>query len=460
LLSLLAEGREIGRNANALFQSAWPRALSDEKNRQDDQRRRSMSWLFVALGTGLLSAGLFLTAQRRDQVRLREQETALVQVQSASSAADSELFARTQSERRMAVELALLSLENRSLVDSIRSSLLLGDNALRVRQANVAARRRFGFGDVVGRTLGEVAELAALVAALGGEAVMLESLSKGVPLQLPELRVDAGGQTFWLFLTFTPYLDEAGKTRGFILIADDISPLISARERLMQTERLAAMGRISAQVTHEVRNPLSALALNADLLSDEIDAMATGGGSAPEAKTLLAAITREVERLTAVTEEYLGLARLKAPTLTRESLNQLVSELNTFLGEEFRARQIASRLVLHEPDPQVLVDAGQLRQALLNVLKNAVEAMPNGGELTIATVLRGGRAEIDVRDRGGGIPGHVQARIFDPFYTTKNGGTGLGLPITQQIVAEHGGEVSCVSVPGEGTTITVSLPAA
>jgi two-component system NtrC family sensor kinase len=220
-------------------------------------------------------------------------------------------------------------------------------------------------------------------------------------------------------------------------------------EALLRSERLAAIGRIAAQITHEIRNPLSSISLNAEEL----------GERAPQARDLCDAIVREVDRLTAITEEYLRFARLPKPQLQRADLNDTVRDLVEFVRPELDASGVELTLSLSPELPRVLADVAQLRQLLLNLLRNAREAMPSGGALRITT--RGGEnsVEVEVRDSGHGIPRERLARIFDPFFTTKERGTGLGLAMAQEIAQEHAGQLSCESVPGEGTAFTLRLPA-
>jgi len=220
-------------------------------------------------------------------------------------------------------------------------------------------------------------------------------------------------------------------------------------EALLRSERLAAIGRIAAQITHEIRNPLSSISLNAEEL----------GERAPEARELCDAIVREVDRLTAITEDYLRFARLPKPQLQRADLNETVRDLLEFVRPELDAAGVEVTLSLAPELPRVLADVAQLRQLLLNLLRNAREAMGSGGALSVAT--RGGEnaVEIEVRDSGPGIPEGRLARIFDPFFTTKERGTGLGLAMAQEIAQEHGGQLSCESKPGRGTAFTLRLPA-
>jgi two-component system NtrC family sensor kinase len=220
-------------------------------------------------------------------------------------------------------------------------------------------------------------------------------------------------------------------------------------EALLRSERLAAIGRIAAQITHEIRNPLSSISLNAEEL----------GERAPQARELCEAIVREVDRLTAITEEYLRFARLPRPQLQRADLNETVRDLLDFMRPELDAAGVDVTLSLSPSLPRVPADVAQVRQLLLNLLRNAREAMASGGSLRIATRPVRTGVEIEVRDTGPGIPPERLARIFDPFFTTKERGTGLGLAMAQEIAQEHGGQLSCDSAPGRGTTFILRLPA-
>jgi signal transduction histidine kinase len=408
-----------------------------------------------------LIAGAFVVSQqtKRQAVALSNAEAAVGSLSQSRTQAEAERDQLRQAERRASLELALLRLEQKSLTESMRSALLVCDTTLIVRLANHVARETFALDEgQIGRSLLDLPALAALVNGIGGISALSRLLTEATRIEVAELRDDRPSGTRWFYASVTPYVDETGHVRGLILIADDITQAIETRGRLMQTERLAAMGRLSAQVTHEIRNPLSAIALNADLLEDEIADLGRGAGDAAEAKQLLSAISREVERLTEVTDEYLRLARLRPPAMHSEDVNQLLVELIDFMGEDLRHRKITARVELDAQDARVLADAAQLRQAFMNIVKNSMESMPAGGELYVRTRREHERILVEVKDNGVGIPEHVLTRIFDPFYTTKEGGTGLGLPITQQIVAEHGGELTAESSQGGGTRICVVFP--
>jgi signal transduction histidine kinase len=229
------------------------------------------------------------------------------------------------------------------------------------------------------------------------------------------------------------------------------------RDELRRAERLAAVGRISAQITHEIRNPLNAIGLNAELLAEEL---AQSRSAPPEAVTLVAAISREVDRLNGVAEEYLRFARPPRLSPGRHDLNEILASLLDFLAPELQAAGVEVVRALAPGPLPVRGDEGQLRAVFLNLLRNSREAMPGGGRITVRTARRGGTIEAGVADTGGGIPPGDLTRVFEPFYSTKERGTGLGLAFAQQVVSEHGGEIGCDSAVGRGTTFTLRLPAA
>jgi two-component system, NtrC family, sensor kinase len=224
-------------------------------------------------------------------------------------------------------------------------------------------------------------------------------------------------------------------------------------EALLRSERLAAIGRIAAQITHEIRNPLNSISLNAEELQERL------GAESSSARELCDAIAREVDRLTGITEEYLRFARLPKPQMQGADLNDTVRELLDFVRPELDAARVSLQLTLSPELPRVHADVAQLRQLLLNLLRNAREAMPGGGALQVTTRGGEGSVAVEVRDTGHGIPPERLQRIFDPFFTTKERGTGLGLAMAQEIAQEHGGQLSCDSEVGRGTAFTLRLPA-
>jgi signal transduction histidine kinase len=247
--------------------------------------------------------------------------------------------------------------------------------------------------------------------------------------------------------------DELGLlAREFNAMAASLS---RQQDELRRGERLAAVGRISAQITHEIRNPLNAIGLNAELLAEEL---AKTRDAPADASQLVASISREVDRLEAVAEGYLHFARLPKPSLARIDLNEVAEGLLGFLGPELQAGGVEVERELAPVPLPLRGDEGQLRAVLLNLVRNSREAMPSGGRVTLRTRRDRDAVVAEVADTGGGIPPGDLTRIFEPFYSTKERGTGLGLAFALQVVKEHGGTIRCESAAGRGTTFTIRLP--
>ncbi len=235
-----------------------------------------------------------------------------------------------------------------------------------------------------------------------------------------------------------------------------VSAVARAQSRALSNERLAAIGKMAAHVTHEIRNPLSSISLNIEMLEEEL----AKEGARGEARGLLGAITREVERLGHLSEEYLRVARLPSPRMEAENVATAVRDIVAFARPEIERAGCSLELHVADSLPPALFDEAQLRQALLNLLRNAREAMANGGPIDVRVSAEGMSVVVSVEDRGGGIPEEIRARVFDPFFSTKGEGTGLGLAITRQIVEAHGGEITCEPREGGGTRFRIALPIA
>ena len=246
--------------------------------------------------------------------------------------------------------------------------------------------------------------------------------------------------------------DEIGDlAREFDAMADAIQ---EREQRLIRSERLATVGRMAAHIAHEVRNPLSSIGLNAELLGDEI------AERGEEARRLVTSIIGEVDRLTEITETYLRFARLPRPKLDRENVGAVIVSVVDMSRGELAQGGIDVTVDIAPGLPDIAADESQLRQALINLIRNAREAMAGSvsRRLEIAARVAGDRIVITVHDSGPGIGAANMGKIFDPFFSTKERGTGLGLALVQHIVVDHGGQIEVASPPGEGTTFTLTLP--
>lgn len=261
----------------------------------------------------------------------------------------------------------------------------------------------------------------------------------------------------YLQLYTFPLPGQNGEIQEVVEYVKDVTAEKILQQQIIQSERLAVVGKMSANVAHEIKNPLGTIVLNAELLEDELSRL--GPAETEEARQLLGVIKSEVDHLLEVIEEYLQFARLPKLKMELGNINEVVSNLLFFLKEEAHERNVVIQEELANILPSVLMDGKQLRQALLNIIKNSFEAMPTGGKLTVSTYHKDGRVEITIADTGRGIPEENLDLIFTPFFSTKHGGTGLGLSITSHIIQEHQGSINVKSYVDLGTVFTISLPA-
>jgi len=235
-----------------------------------------------------------------------------------------------------------------------------------------------------------------------------------------------------------------------------LTRLQTAQQELLLADRMATVGRLSLKMAHEVRNPIAAIGLNAELLGDIVGGR--GEAEMVEAKGLVVAIRDQVGALDALTEEYLAFARFPRAQFEEDSVNDMVGAVTEFVRPLAARQGITLDVSTDATVPPMTIDRTLLRQAVLNLIKNGLEAVSQGGALTVTTRRLDDTVEIAVTDNGPGISAEVGERLFEQFFTTKPQGTGLGLSITRQIAEEHGGQVRWSSRPGEGTTFMIALP--
>jgi two-component system NtrC family sensor kinase len=236
-------------------------------------------------------------------------------------------------------------------------------------------------------------------------------------------------------------------------LADANARLQSAQAQLVQSEKLASVGQLTAGIVHDVKNPLAVIKGLAEELHQE-------EGLDPLARDQLSTIRDSASRASAIVGDLLKFARQSTPELRRKDLRETI-EASVRLTE-YLIRKANVEVSIDMPDEAVLVtyDATQIEQVLINLFTNAVQAMPNGGSLQIILGRAEGAVAIAVQDTGSGIPPENLSRIFDPFFTTKTEteGTGLGLSVSFGIISQHGGRIDVESKVGFGTTFTVLLP--
>jgi signal transduction histidine kinase len=230
--------------------------------------------------------------------------------------------------------------------------------------------------------------------------------------------------------------------------------LVETHKRLVTQERIAALGRAAAQVAHEVKNPLAGLLL----YSLHLKSKATNFS---ESETYLVdKIVETINHLISRVEQIMGYARPVSLTLRPGNVSQFVKDILDLLKPQLTANKVEVRLSLGQQPAYAMVDESSVRGALMNLILNAIEAMPEGGVLNVAIDRTDEMLRLEITDTGRGIAEEEVKKIFEPFYTTKAQGLGLGMPYAKKIIDQHGGTMSLDSRPGEGATISVTLPTA
>jgi signal transduction histidine kinase len=267
----------------------------------------------------------------------------------------------------------------------------------------------------------------------------------------------------WLLTAFRSshyHLEQTVERRTAALRAE-----MEERKRLeqanLQAERLAVVGSMAAQVAHEIRNPLGSISLNLDLIGQELNVSANSNGRSPaECQVLLREMRSQVLRIRQVLQEYLRFARMPKSERAVVSLKGFLEEKLNFLQPLLDQKHVDLRSRLDPNLPPVYVDAEQLWEAFLNLIGNALDAMPDGGNITVSAQRNRGEALVSISDSGRGMTEEEARNLFVPFFTTKSDGTGLGLAYAQRVVNEHGGKIDCATAPGKGSTFSIQLPLA
>ncbi|MGB2689533.1 MAG: response regulator [Desulfobacterales bacterium] len=248
-------------------------------------------------------------------------------------------------------------------------------------------------------------------------------------------------------------LFENGEIIGAIELSRDITADINTRQAMMQQDKLASIGRLSAGVAHEINNPLTTILTTAMLIQEDID---PDNPMYEELET----ITNETLRCRKIVASLLDFARQTKPAKKHHNINDIIAECVGLTRKQAEFKDVQILKALSEKVPKLLLDKEQIQQALINLILNATDATDPGGKITVSTAFSPGNqfVNIKVSDTGKGIAAEVVDKIFEPFFTTREIGTGLGLAITHGIIGRHGGDIRVQSRPGQGTTFTIRLP--
>lgn len=326
------------------------------------------------------------------------------------------------------------------------------DEDHRVVFFNKAAERIFGYekNEVLGRDLGLIMSSAC---SADHRAAVTRYTETGVPSRIGHeteiLATRKSGETFPALISFS-VIDLEGRLY-FTGIVRDLTETKILQEKLIRSERLAALGQSVAEITHEIKNPLASIGGFAQQLRRTV--------TDEKGLQKLKIITDEISRLERLLADLRDFYAVSSVTTEEVDLENLFEEILSLLKKDCSEREVEIRLQVDERAKAVNADPGKLKQVLLNLFKNSMDAMESGGVLTITARPAGEKVEIVVSDNGCGIPAADRDSIFSPFFTTKSHGTGLGLAISKRIVEQHlEGSLEVESDEGKGTAFTVTLP--
>ncbi|MEN8200475.1 MAG: ATP-binding protein [Thermodesulfobacteriota bacterium] len=274
---------------------------------------------------------------------------------------------------------------------------------------------------------------------------------QGIPVQKEVQLLSAAGVSHTLQLSRLAIIDKDDRYVGTLLMMQDLSQVKRLEEDLRKSERLAALGKMAAGVAHELRNPLSSIKGLALLLQAKIK------GTEKDSETA-SILVQEVERLNRSISELLDYARPQKLQKEAVDLRELLDKASSLIRIDAEAAGVKLSVDLSKELPLVQADEDKLKQVFLNLFLNSIQAMENGGTLSVSTKLIEGRVRVLISDTGCGIAPEDLARVFDPYFTTKPEGTGLGMAMSAKIIEEHGGQIILDSHQGQGTLVTVEIP--
>ena len=346
---------------------------------------------------------------------------------------------------RLAEETGLFQ----SVFDALREGVVVAGADGTIHYINRGACRLFGI-DPEGAT-GE--RLSEKVAGLDWGALV----SGGTGAVSHELELFYPENRYLNFYIKPLDLKSPGEAEAYVMLVRDTTEARRGEEEKIESERLGALTLLAAGVAHELGNPLNSLNIHLQLLERKLRKAVPDLYEA-ELRELVEISAGEVKRLDHIIDQFLKAIRPSRPQLGPADVNAVLQEAARFLGPEMEDRDLGITLELHSGLPLLQLDTDQIKQAFYNILRNAAQATPPGGAITVRSDLGDEFVEIRFSDTGEGISPEAMANVFQPYFTTKASGTGLGLLIVRRIVREHGGELKLASEPGEGTTVTLFLP--
>jgi two-component system sensor histidine kinase AtoS len=356
---------------------------------------------------------------------------------------------RNELENRLR-EITSLKAYNDNILSSMTNGLVTIDMEKRIVTLNEAAER------ILARKRAEIVGLP--VDRVFGDrhplhTMMAETLTRGEGVFRSEMDLKRGDEVLWLTASTSLLVDGEGKKIGGMVVFEDITEIKALEERLRQADRLAALGTLSAGLAHEIKNPLSAIKTFVQLLPKKSE-------SPSFMEKFNMTVPREIDRINLLVEDLLELTRKRVRPFVNLNVNQMILQVIDLHEEEMAKRRITIEDRLERDLPPIQGDSERLHRAFSNIVINAIQAMPNGGKLSISSEQSQSPSVVKItyRDTGIGMDEETSKNLFNPFFTTKDKGSGLGMALTHKIIEDHRGTIEVMSEKGVGTTFIVRLP--
>lgn len=390
---------------------------------------------------------LLLEAFRTFNEASEQLEKSYASLQEHTKKLDLELKETNEKLREALLEEERVTLHQRGVLNSLKTGILVVDLEGTILETNPSAAKLLGFEPQ--RIHYKKAGLPEPV-----REFMFNCLEMDMPrVPRTEVSFQKDGETLDLELRFTLVRPEGGGIMSVLFIINDMTLINRLQSQATRNARLAAMGEMAAELAHEIRNPLGSIKLFSNLLEGDLQ-------DRPDSQNLANHISQGVLILENIVGNILTFSANVTPKRSLIAVDRLLEESLPLFEHEIRNKSIQIEIKQPKRSPKVMVDSHLLKQVILNLCVNAVKAMSSNGKLKLNVKAGEEYVDLSISDSGHGIPESDLPKIFDPFYSTFQGGTGLGLSVVNQIIEKHGGAIDVKSKVGKGTTFIVSLPKA